>query len=830
MIAHEQQLVQLVRRFLPQGAELAVIERPVPHPAIVAADMNGDRDPEIAAVYRYADALYLLVLRNPAEGWEAVVNERGAGYGVTLLSASPVSSATRNNLLVGWQMGAVWSQLAIYEWEPGGLRSVLKEPLTYSYIEVLDLLGSSGRDGQSELVLWLHDTGEAYRVEVLRWHGGDIVPAPDVEAAYFRKVTGYYEHMVRLHPDYAFYWYYLADAQLRAGLPQAALSSARRALDFPHPYPSREELERLQREIAGKLQHGRSVATRAEALFPASLKTLNGIRWGYIDRSGKMVLPPRFRSAASFGPNRLAAAGTERGTGLIDTTGRFVVEPIYDSISDFNEGHAVVIDKEGFKLMNASGKIVTKRAYSFLGNLHDNRAVFYVQDQDGSSRYGYIDGRGDEVIPARFMEADDFQRDRALVKTKEGEYAVIRPDGTEVAVFHYPFVGPPGDGLLAFQQEAGGPYGYIDEKGRVVIPPAYTFAQPFQDGLAVVNTGEDYKSVYGVIDKKGQYVVQPGYNDIRQLGEKRLALGQAIDENEPYRGSKYAIAATNGVRLSDYVYFDPQDFKQGLASVYDRTHTYFIDRTGKAAPGYPRIKGSGILTLEDGLIAANVDQRLSYWTKDGQNVWRQNSIIPLRDPYRVREVKYSPNKDYLVYYPQLEGMSNPNTQQNVNTKLKELSQVKPVPADQQLEASYTGDFQISMFRKNLLVLELSGYNYPFGAAHGMPTLLYPHVDVTTGGFYELKDLFKPGSDYVKVLSDIVGQQIKEDPQYDYVFPDTYKGIAPDQPFYVSETALHLYFAPYEIGPYAAGFPTFTIPFAQINGILAKDRPFWQSFH
>ncbi|MFC4101792.1 WG repeat-containing protein [Paenibacillus xanthanilyticus] len=829
MIAHEQQLVRLVGQFLPHGAELAVIERPVKHPAIVAADLNGDREPEVAAVYRYGDALYLLVLRNTADGWEAIVNERGAGYGVTLLSASAVTSAARNNLLIGWQMGAIWSQLAIYEWEPGGLRSVLKDPLTYSYIEVLDLVEPGGRDGQSELALWSHDTGEAYRVEVLRWHGGAIVPARDAEPAYFRKVAGYYEQMVRLHPDYAFYWYYWADAQWRAGLPQAALLSVRRALEFPHPYPSREELERLQREITGQLQHGHGAAARAEALFPASLKTVNGIRWGYIDRAGKMVLQPRFRSAAAFGRTGLAAAGTEQGTGLIDTSGRFVVQPIYDSIGEFSEGHAVVIDKEGFKLIDAEGRIVTKRAYSFLGNLHNNRAVFYVQNTDGNSLYGYIDGEGSEVIPARFQEADDFERNRALIKTKEGEYAVIRPDGTQVAVFHYPFVGPPSDGLLAFQQEAGGKYGYIDEKGRVVIQPAYTYAQPFRDGLAVVNTGEDYKSVYGVIDKKGQYVVQPGYNDIRQLGDNRLALGQAIDENEPYRGSIFLVATAKGVRLSDFAYFDVQDYKQGLASVYDRTHTYFIDRTGKAAPGYPRIKGSGTLTLEDGLIAANVDQRLSYWTNDGQSVWRQNSIIPLRDPYRVREVKYSPNKDYLVYYPQLEGMSNPNTQQNVNTKLKELSQVKPVPADQQLESSYTGDFQISMFRKNLLVLELSGYDYPFGAAHGMPSLLYPHIDITTGAFYRLEDLFKPGSDYVKVLSDIVGQQIKDDPQYDYVFPDTYKGIAPDQPFYVSETALHLYFAPYEIGPYAAGFPTFTIPFAQINAILAKDRPFWQSF-
>ncbi|MNP62681.1 hypothetical protein D3C76_1579810 [compost metagenome] len=96
--------------------------------------------------------------------------------------------------------------------------------------------------------------------------------------------------------------------------------------------------------------------------------------------------------------------------------------------------------------------------------------------------------------------------------------------------------------------------------------------------------------------------------------------------------------------------------------------------------------------------------------------------------------------------------------------------------------------------------------------------------------YELKDLFKPNSDYVKVLSQIVGDQIKNDPQYSYVFPDTYEGISPNQPFFVTADALHLYFNPYEIAPYAAGFPTFTIPFVQIRDIINTEGSFWKAFH
>ncbi len=64
----------------------------------------------------------------------------------------------------------------------------------------------------------------------------------------------------------------------------------------------------------------------------------------------------------------------------------------------------------------------------------------------------------------------------------------------------------------------------------------------------------------------------------------------------------------------------------------------------------------------------------------------------------------------------------------------------------------------------------------------MPSKIYIKIDLTTGEFYELQDLFKEDSDYVKVLSDIIGEQIKNNPEYSYIFPDSYNGIKEDQPF------------------------------------------------
>jgi hypothetical protein len=77
---------------------------------------------------------------------------------------------------------------------------------------------------------------------------------------------------------------------------------------------------------------------------------------------------------------------------------------------------------------------------------------------------------------------------------------------------------------------------------------------------------------------------------------------------------------------------------------------------------------------------------------------------------------------------------------------------------------------------------------------------------------------------------MVGKQIQTNLEYSYVFPNSYKGIKVDQPFYVKEDELYIYFNPYEIAPYVAGFPTFKIPFSEIINILDITGEFWKSFH
>ncbi len=78
---------------------------------------------------------------------------------------------------------------------------------------------------------------------------------------------------------------------------------------------------------------------------------------------------PRFDDAMDFQPNGLAVVAEHGQFGLIDKTAHYIVQPMYDSIGSFSEGRAVVIDKQGFKLIDEKGNVLTKRAYPFLAEL-----------------------------------------------------------------------------------------------------------------------------------------------------------------------------------------------------------------------------------------------------------------------------------------------------------------------------------------------------------------------------------------------------------------------------------------------------------------------------
>ncbi|RXT06488.1 WG repeat-containing protein [Ammoniphilus sp. CFH 90114] len=807
----EQTIKSLLSRYLPGQARVI---------AIRTADLDGDGVLEILGIYQWEGQNYFVVLKHDSRGWGIACNFKGTGYNITYFRVANLKSENRSSVIIGWQIGAQWSKLAIYEWSDNGLENKIKKDLSFSLLDTEDL----DKDGKSELALWFHDTGEAYQVQVYQWKEGKLVEIPELYPVYFQKVSTYYKHLTNKFPTYPFYWYYLADAELMVGNSGEALKAIDKGLALKPDYPAPEQWNELKDRIE-------SLARKPNTLHPARIKSIFGVKWGYIDDRGEFAIRPTFDFAQPFQMQGMAIVGLNNKNTLINTSGQQITNKAYDYIGDFSEGRSVVSDQDGFKVINEKGKIITSKSYDFIDSYKEGRALFSINESGGHIKYGYLDLNGNEVIPAQYKSALPYKEETAVVQLDEKEFALIDTMGKPLHMYSLAYVGQKGEGLLSFKYDSDGRFGYINQNGKVMIAPTFSSVEPFQDGRAIVKASDSYSSNQcGLINKKGNYIIPPTYNAMVRLGEKRYAVGKPILEGKPHFGSKYAIVNQDGKFLTDFIYYDVLPYCKGIASVHDGKQTFFINRSGKQEKSLPIVEGTGSLAVEGNLIRATINQRDSYYDLNSELVWKQNSVIKLDENYKIYEKHYHPNKDYYVYYPQLDGMKNQVLQKRLNEQLKELSGVKNIPSDTQLDASFAGDFSIKFFKKVLLILELTAYEYPFGAAHGMPVQTEVPVNLVTGAVYQLKDLFQPDSNYITVLSELIKQQIQSNPEYSYVFPDSYKGIKEDQSFYVTDDALFLYFNPYDIAPYAAGFPTFKIPFSEIMPLIDDQGEFWRSFH
>jgi hypothetical protein len=243
------------------------------------------------------------------------------------------------------------------------------------------------------------------------------------------------------------------------------------------------------------------------------------------------------------------------------------------------------------------------------------------------------------------------------------------------------------------------------------------------------------------------------------------------------------------------------------------------------------------------IIKAEIDGGLAYLKENGDIIWQKDETIPFDNNINVKRIKY--RRDYLTFieYPEITGIENKTIQDSVNAKLKKefIGEYESVQSqnknDRKSDDEYYEDVDIGFSaekNKNLLIIEKSGYWYPIGAAHGQPSKDYLYIDTKTGVFYELKDLFKANSKYTDKLTSIVNYQLNLNSKVGAIsgqilYDVDRAEVANNQNFIIGKDALKVYYSPYEIACYAAGFVEFEIPYGQITSIIDTKGAFWNSF-
>jgi len=81
---------------------------------------------------------------------------------------------------------------------------------------------------------------------------------------------------------------------------------------------------------------------------------------GFIDTTGKIVIPLQFKDEVGEFKNGMAKIEIEDRYGFIDRTGNFRIKPIYDEVTDFEEGLAAVKTNNKWGFVNSEGEFVIK--------------------------------------------------------------------------------------------------------------------------------------------------------------------------------------------------------------------------------------------------------------------------------------------------------------------------------------------------------------------------------------------------------------------------------------------------------------------------------------
>lgn len=186
--------------------------------------------------------------------------------------------------------------------------------------------------------------------------------------------------------------------------------------------------------------------------------------------------------------------------------------------------------------------------------------------------------------------------------------------------------------------------------------------------------------------------------------------------------------------------------------------------------------------------------------------------------------------------PVIRGWQNKKAQAAINNKfLNVVSQFKrdiEIAAQEAKKAQgsefSTGSYEAivkgnALYNKNdLLAISLNYYQFT-GGAHGMSYQEVYNIDLRTGQILSLPDIFKPGSNYKRLINKEIKKQISKNPE-DF-FPEGEGGfqtISDQQSFLLKDNYLILYFQPYEIACYAAGIVEFKVPFSKLNKTV-KER-------
>ncbi|MBD2722209.1 WG repeat-containing protein [Hymenobacter armeniacus] len=272
-----------------------------------------------------------------------------------------------------------------------------------------------------------------------------------------------------------------------------------------------------------------------------------GGRCGLIDSTGREIAALKFKDIGYFHDGLAGVSLDGRKYGYLNRAGVLVIPYAFDEVTDFSEGRAAVALNGRAALINKAGTLLTPYKYLRIEPMQGGIARVCVRNdsRDGiehSNFWGFINVQGKEISKLTCYGSESPNLGNGYAVTR-----IATPDGrpTTIKTAHYTFL-------------VGKTYNYnsalIDKTGRVVIPSSagYEFGS-WTDSYLRVKKDKFYE---GVVDYTGKVVLPVNFWNITEFefgpDGKSLAKAFTSERGFFYVDKQFKCVAFDGVKCPEY--------------------------------------------------------------------------------------------------------------------------------------------------------------------------------------------------------------------------------------------------------------------------------------
>ena len=240
----------------------------------------------------------------------------------------------------------------------------------------------------------------------------------------------------------------------------------------------------------------------------------NGL-WGFINHKGILVQPIRYQKIMDCSEQRCRVQ-LDNKWGYVDSNRKLIIKPQYYTVNQFKEGYATVKKRGQWLLINRQGYVQYRFSAKKLYSPSEGLSIF----KDNNNKRGFINLRGNIVIPSQFKSAKRFSEGLAAVYNGK-KWGFVNSRGKMKISFDFKNVRRFSQEIAPAKDDSG-QWGYIDKSGDWVILPRFKLAYPFVNEIATVrvdNPSDDKNPYRGFINKDGSFYYEPVFEDVFQFQE-----------------------------------------------------------------------------------------------------------------------------------------------------------------------------------------------------------------------------------------------------------------------------------------------------------------------